>query len=202
MDWGYKSPGTVGWYAMDPDGNLFKHREFNFKGLNARECALEVKKIEEKMGLWQKGRSRISGPADNQLWENRGDVGRSKAAEMAAVGVGWVKADKKSRQRNAERIVERFKDHQRGTTIPGLVVFSSCVMTIRTLPMIATSPVNPEEPQDGGQDHWLDETGYACAHASNGRSGLSMISDDDDEFEPDADYEEDRGQLGYGNALL
>lgn len=202
MDWGFKKPGCVGWYAMDPDGNLFKHREFNFRGLDARQCAEEVKKIEESMGLWQKGRSRISGPADNQLWENRGDVGRSKAAEQQAVGVGWVKADKRSRQRNAERIVNRFKDHQNGTTTPGLVIFSSCVMTIRTLPMIPTSPVNAEEPQDGGQDHWLDETGYACAHASNGRSGLSMVTDDDDEFEDDADYEEDRGQLGYGNALL
>ncbi len=204
MDWGYKKPGCVGYFAMDPDENLFMHREVNFKGLDARQCGLMLASVEKTMGLWDKKSSRIGGPADNQLWENRGDVGKSKAAEMQAVGISWTKADKRSRQRNAERIVNRFKDHQNRTTTPGLVVFSSCVMTIKTLPTIPTNPANPEEPQDGGQDHWLDMIGYACAHASNGRAGISMKGAID-EFEDDEAHDEQdeyRGQLGYGNELL
>src|SRR5690606_18825138 len=31
MDWGYKAPGTIGWFAMDPDDNLYQFYEFNFK---------------------------------------------------------------------------------------------------------------------------------------------------------------------------
>lgn len=205
MDWGYKQPGVVGYFAMDDDGNLFLHREINFQGKDARQVAIILREVEKKLGLWSGRKSRIFGPADTQLWENRGDVGIGKAAEMSQIGVYWHRADKRSRQRNAERIVVRLKDHENGTQTPGLVVFSTCAMTIRTLPTIGTHPHNPEEPADGGQDHWLDMLGYACAHASHGRDQVTMLPmyQEDDVFSEDyTPHHEDRGRLGYGNALL
>lgn len=205
LDWGFKQPGTVGYFAMDDDGNLIMHREINFRYMDAKQVALLLKKTEKSLGLWAGRRSRIYGPADTQLWENRGDVGKSKAQEMSSQGVSWARADKRSRQRNAERIVMRLKDHGNETTMPGLVIFSTCKMTIQTLPTIGTHPHNPEEPADGGQDHWLDMLGYACAHASNGRAGISMRSASDDgawDFEGYSQPTVSLGRLGYGNPML
>jgi hypothetical protein len=202
MDWGFKKPGTVGWFAMDPDDNLYCVREYTFQGKDAAEVALEIKRIEkEDLDCWGKDGSKITGPADTQLWEKRGDVGKSKSEEMSEKGVNWVFADKKSRQRNAERLLKRLNDHRDGTTTAGIVFFDTCKNCIKTIPSIPTSKTNSEEPMDGGDDHWLDMVLYACAHASRGRDVIAVQRDEDDE--DDDDSKEDvgrRGRYGYGQS--
>lgn len=176
MDWGYKSWGTIGLFAMDDDENIYLHRELNFRGKDAYEVGKDLRRQEKSLGLWAGGRSRLSGPADTNLWEERGNVGRSKAAEFVALGIGWTPADKRSRVANAARLTTRLKDHANGTQTPGIVIFSSCHETIKTLPQIQTNPDDPEEPQKGGADHWHDMICYACAYASNGHKGIAMRS--------------------------
>lgn len=197
MDWGFKKPGCIHWWAMDPDGNLYCIKEFTFRLKDAKWVARKVKEIEKGMGLWGGSGSKLTGPADTQLWEKRGESGSSKAEEMAELGVSWVFADKRSRQRNAERISARLEDHENYTTTPGIVFFKSCIMAIRTMPAIQTNPDNVEEPQDGGEDHWHDSVGYACAFASHGRDGIP-VPRDDDELEDGYSDDEDRGTYGYG----
>lgn len=197
MDWGFKSPGTVGWFAIDEDDNLYLVKELNFQRKSATWVAKKIREIETEMKLWgYDGQSRLMGPADTQLWEERGESGVSKAAEMAEVGVLWEKANKKSRQRNAERLAERLADHGEHTSQPGLMIFAGCRMSIRTIPAIQTSATNPEEPADGGEDHWHDMICYACAYASAGRLGIAGIAPDLDEYEQSETPE--RGTLGYG----
>jgi hypothetical protein len=201
MDWGFKTYGTIGWFAMDPDDNLWLHRELSFKGMDARKVALLAREQEKKLGLWSGGRSRIAGVADTQLWEMRGNVGKSKAAEFQAVGIPWIGADKKSREANAERIVSRLNDHSNGTDTPGLVVFSSCHKTIQTIPMMQTSKDNPEEPAKNAADHWHDMLMYACAFASNGQAAIPMRSKHHNRSREAFAEEADRGALGYGSSL-
>ncbi|MDX2253280.1 MAG: terminase family protein [Nitrospira sp.] len=173
MDWGFKTQGVVLWAAMDPDGNLYIEREFNFRHMEAIEVAKQIRKIETDMGLWVGGVSAITGPADTQLWEQRGESGKSKADEMAAIGVGWVCADKKNRQRNAERILQRLCDHKNGTRQPGLMFFNgSTKKCVQTIPMIQADPNNSEEPLKGGDDHWWEALGYGVAFASHGPKGI------------------------------
>lgn len=160
-DWGYKKPGCIHWGALDDDDNMTVERELTFQGQTVKQVAKRVREIEEDLGLWKGKRSLITGPADTQLWEKRGDEGLSKAEEFLAMGVPWVPADKRSRQRNAERIAERLKDHDNGATKPGLVIFDTCKMLVKTLPAIQTDPKNPDNPQDGGDDHWFD-----CLHGN------------------------------------
>jgi len=198
LDWGYKQPGVCYWFAMDPDDNLYVHREFTFRGKTATEVAEEIREMEIDMDLWdeQHNRSLITGPADTQLWEARGESGKSKAAEFLAKGVRWVAADKRSRQRNAERIAERLADHDSGTTTPGLVLFANCKMGIQTLPSIPADPKVPECPLDGGSDHWFDALGYGVAFASKGRGIIPSrdVDDDDDDDKP----AKRKGGFGYG----
>ena len=198
MDWGFKAPGCIHWWAMDPDGNMFCEREFYFKLLTGRQVAKRVRDMETAMGLWYGDGSRITGPADNQLWEARGSSAVSIAAEMAKEGVNWVKADKTSRERNAGLFLGRLQDHNNRTSQPGVVFFDTCKQAIRTIPSILADPGSPEVPQDGGDDHAHDSVLYASAFASHGRAGIPSKKS-----KRRADYEErpsDRGQYGYGDS--
>lgn len=199
MDWGFKAPGCVHWWAMDPDGNLYCEYELNFKGMTATQVAERIAEREKLYGLFKNKRSLISGPADTQLWENRGSSAMSMAAEMGRVGIPWTKADKTSRARNAGLLTKRLMDHQGQTKQPGIVFFSNCVKAIQTIPALQAQPGDPEMPQDGGDDHAFDSVAYACAHASKGRAGITMVKRETQD--DDIDDTPQRGRLGYGSML-
>lgn len=203
MDWGFKKPGCIHWYAVDDDDNVFVHREYTFQGKSADQVAEDVKSIEKELGLWDErnNRSKITGPADTQLWEERGDgvKGESKARVFSKHRILWTKANKTSRQRNAELIYQRLADNHGGTTTPGLVIFQNCRNLIRTLPAIKSDPNNIDCPADGGEDHWHDSLGYGCAFVSKGRQAIpsrDARKDDDDDFEDEQKAR--KGQWGYG----
>jgi hypothetical protein len=202
MDWGFKLPGCIHWWAMDPDGNLFVFREMNFKGMNAEAVADAIIQVEKGMGLVKGKKSKLSGPADTQLWEERGDGTKSKAQEMADKGVLWVRAKKGtgSRLRNAELLYDRLGDHESGTTTPGIVFFSHCQEAIKLIPSVGTSDDNSEEPADGNDDHPLDSVFYGCGHASHGKAGLGWKESDLDDLDDDDEKEapKARKRWGYG----
>lgn len=201
MDWGFKKPGCIHWWAEDPDGNLFCIRELWFQGKICTEVAKMVEEAEKgpQLRCWKQGRSQITGPADTQLWEQRGDSGKTKAEDFAEMGVMWVPADKKDRTRNAELLTARLRDHEHGTVTPGIVFFDSCKHAIDTIPQIQSDQHNPEAPADGGEDHAHDSILYECAYVSRkgrGACRLDWLDKEDDDDEPQ--FEEDRGAYGYG----
>lgn len=200
-DWGFKKWGTIGWWAMDEDENIFCEREYNFRGKLVADVAADIKRIEKELGIkWKNGRSPLLGPADTQLWEMRGGSAKSMAQQFAELGILWSQADKKSRQNNSNRFSARLLDHENETTTPGIVFFDTCRQCIKTIPAIQSDPANPEQPADGGEDHWHDMILYACAYASHGKAGIGGRAADDDDDEPDFEDEE-RGSYGYGNPL-
>jgi hypothetical protein len=199
MDWGYKHPGCVHWWALDEDDNLFMFRELTFREKTDIEVAKMVLEIELGMGLVKGGRSVLTGPADTQLWEERGEHhGLTKAAAMASKGVYWTKADK-PRRHNAERLVKRLKDHDRGRMTPGFVVFNTCKDFIRTIRTIQTEPDDHDCPAQGGDDHWHDSSLFAVAYASRGRIGMPkpIVPEHGDEHRKPV-IEDKRGRTGYG----
>jgi len=197
MDWGYKKPGTIGWGALDPEGTLFVFREYTFKGKTATEVAKRALELEDDEGLLKNGRSTISGPADTQLWEERGSQAMSMAEEFALQGMNWVPADKKSRRRNAQLLLGRLKDHDDGRSAPGIVFFRTCKNCLRTIPSIPTDPGDTECPMDGGDDHWLDMVLYLCAYVSR-RDKWARRETDDDDFKDDPEQPGNGGYDGYG----
>jgi hypothetical protein len=203
MDWGFRAHGCIHWWAVDPDEDImYCERELTFRKKSAKQVANIVRDIERGMDLWSTaygdgGKSLITGPADTQLWESRGESsGRSKADEMGDEGVTWVKADKARRQRNSERFSERLDAHENYTVSPGIVFFDTCKKAITTIPGILTDPHNSECPADGGEDHWHDSVLYACSYESWQRGSLPK----DDEDGPDEDIEQAsaQGSWGYG----
>jgi hypothetical protein len=206
MDWGFKHPGAVHWYAMDPDGNLIVVRELIFKGMNATDVAKAILQIEKGMGLSNGKRSKLNGWADTQLWEDRGDSTKGKATEMFEAGVTWAPAKKGagSRLRHAELLYDRLGDHDSGTTTPGIIFFESCHEIIKLIPSVGTSDKNSEEPADGNDDDALDSVFYGCGYASNGRAGLGWKSSDADDKDDDEEEEKKgrRGRWGYGSKVM
>lgn len=197
IDWGFKKPGCALWGTLDNDDNLYVIRELYFQGKTDREVALAIHAIEEDMELWVGGRSAIIGPADTQLWEQRGQSGLSMAQAMARCGVHWTKADKRSRQHNAERLLARLQAHESSLTQPGIRIFRTCRNLIRTLPIIQSDPTNAEEPMDGGEDHAVDACMYMCAYVSHGRKGLSKVKRLSDPWD-EKETRPERGMHGYG----
>lgn len=207
MDWGFKAFGCIHWFAMDEEETLYVIRELKFKGKLAEEVAAMVKVIEKDLGLWDDARhcSRITGVADTQLWEQRGQSGANMGEAFRLKGVPWQRAMKGpgSNQTHAANIIKRLTDHDDGTKTPGIVFFEGCKYVIQGLPAIQTNPDNSEEPQSGGDDHFYDCLKYGTTYASRGRAGVPAVRklrkpwEEDEDAAPAAR----RGRHGYGQEL-
>lgn len=203
MDWGFKKPGCIYWWAQDPDGTLYAVFEEYFQGKLDREMAARVREIESSkiVNTWRNGGSQITGPADTQLWERRGDSGKTKAETFAELGVRWVPADKADRVANAQLFYGRLKEGEQ-TDVPGIVFFNTCHKALTTIPTIRSHTILLDAPADGGDDHAHDAILYECAYASRYQVGVSRaeMADQEDATDDAPGYSdtEDRGAFGYG----
>jgi hypothetical protein len=201
-DWGYKQPCVILWWAVTPEGEMICYREMTFNGAKCRErldaygVAQKIRDIELANGEWNRLRdhSRLTGPMDTQLWEERGHKGPTMAADMARVGVFWTKASKGRRQ-CTQQLVKRLS--QRGyNDRPGIQFFESCHGCITTIPAIGTDDSDPEVPKKGGPDHHLDAVFYACAANPVPSGHEDAQPDDDEDWSPRP--AQNRGRYGYG----
>ena len=169
FDWGYARPFSVGWYAVDHDGRMYRIRELygcradgNGQPIpnegvrkNADEIARVIRRIEaEDENL--RGR-RIFGVADPAIYQRNG--GESIGEMMEREGVFWDKADN-TRLAGKAQLHNRLAFDSRG--IPMLYVFSTCRHFIRTIPALVYSQVDVEDVDTEGEDHIYDECRYVC----------------------------------------
>lgn len=200
IDWGYVSEGCLGYYALDPAlDTLYKFWECVFKRKRVKELVDSIiKPFETANKLWNPfSGSMLYGPADTQIWEERGESALSKYQEFVQNGVDWCYADKRSREDNAQRVHERLVAHENFSRPPKLIFFENCKSSYQVLSGMQTDPLKPTEPLKGGFDHPYDETSYACAYA-HGRvfeppNYKGRVVEKDDEEPQDAG----RGSFGY-----
>lgn len=188
MDWGFSTNGNVGYYALSPDNKLYKWFEITFMKKTAEYVAQElIKPFEEKNKLWNPNKgSKLNliggGPSDRQIWEERGSSAKTKYMEFADSGVEWVKADQRSREDNCQTFLERLLDHKGLTEAPGIVFFRNCQKSIQTVPSLETDPYNLEQTKKAANDHWYDETTYACRFAMQQDLSPTNHRDEPDEW--------------------
>lgn len=201
MDWGYRKPGTVGWGTLDRDDNLIVIKEVTFQDKLADEVAQLVKEVEEDRGWWdrKKNQSLLVGPADPQIWEERGDGGNTKAATFAKKGVHWFPADRSRRRGSSARLLERLRASRLAERKPGITFFRNCKRCIETIPAIPADKDDPEQPMDGGEDHWCDMTRYMCSYAERGRAGVAKMKRPKEEWEEERAPARERAGYGYGS---
>ena len=169
FDWGYTRPFSVGWYAVDHDGRLYRIRELygcraDSAGRplpntgvcrNADDIARTIRRIEaEDANL--AGRA-ITGVADPAIYQRNG--GPSIGEMMEAEGVYWDRADN-TRLAGKQQLHNRLAFREGG--IPMFYVFSTCPHFIRTIPSLIYSQMDVEDVDTTGEDHIYDECRYVC----------------------------------------
>ncbi len=169
FDWGYTRPFSVGWYAVDHEGRLYRIRELygcraDASGtvlpntgvcMNADAIARKIRCIErEDPNLM--GRH-IHGVADPAIYQRNG--GASIAEMMEKEGVFWDRGDN-TRLAGKQQLHNRLAFDERG--IPGLYVFSTCRHFIRTVPALVYSQMDVEDVDTAMEDYIYDECRYVC----------------------------------------
>lgn len=169
FDFGYAKPFSVGWYAIDHDGRMYRIRElYGCTGTpnegvkwDPAQIARKIAEIEsEDINL--KGK-KIHGIADPSIFdESRGE---SVAQMMERERIYFEKGDN-------TRIAGKMQLHNRlvfdDIGIPMLYIFSTCKHFIRTFPELIYDETDVEDIDTDGEDHIYDECRYvAMVHPIN-----------------------------------
>lgn len=169
FDWGYSRPFSVGYWAEDPSGRLYRYHEIYGtekdpvtrltkepnKGLymSADKVAELCKTYEDK---YEKGRT-IIGYADPSIFADNGMPDGSIARIFERKGIFWQKADN-------ERIAGKMQFHYRlafdEDGLPMMYVFSNCKDFIRVIPTLVYDIHDVEDIDTDTEEHCYDEARY------------------------------------------
>jgi len=183
LDWGYSKPFSVGWYALDYDGVLYRYREW-YGCKKEIEGDAEGSDVGLKMPAWEVARGileREQGEkirfriADPSIWHPRPDTRRKEShgitihEDFTREGVHFLKADN-DRLHGKMQVHKRLKlnedvDQETGEILgeqPMARVFNDCKGFWRTFPQLREDPRNPEDVDTDQEDHIYDEFRYMC----------------------------------------
>lgn len=165
-DPGFADPGVFYNFAADQDGNVYVYREHTFHRLPhsdqaeavAKTLTREVKgqSVRENVGYWVSGMDAfIKNPNTGKSLVDYYGQGGLFGFRQPDHGAG-------ARARRAATVHEYLKITPDGEGKPKarLHIFSSCPKLIETLPALPADPLNLEQVQECGIDHWFDALGY------------------------------------------
>jgi len=178
IDWGYSNPFSVGWYAVDFEGILYRYREWygckeGRVNSGLRMVAGEVAQgILDREDPGERVRVRLGDPS---MWNKQPDnrrnelVGPDLHSDFVGQGVPMLKADN-DRIQGINQVHKRFSlemevDKETGEVLneyPRCQIFNTCDSFWRTVPAIQAHKTNIEEVDTKQEDHTFDEFRYAC----------------------------------------
>jgi hypothetical protein len=164
FDWGYSKPCSVGWYAVDLNGVLYRYRELytcqdgeHDRGLRLTpiEVARKILEVER-----EKVRFRIADPAcwNAQIKKDR-TLGPSVIEDMQKEGLFFVKADN-NRELGKVQVHQRLRMDEDDK--PQFLAFTNQKAFWRTMPELRADERNDEDVDTRQEDHVYDEFRYAC----------------------------------------
>ena len=163
FDFGYAKPFSLGWWAQDPEGTLYRILELYGctetpnEGLrwDADHIFREAARLEHEHP-YLRG-CKIEGVADPACWNK--SLGPSVADAAARHGI-YFQPGINDRINGWMQVHYRLAFDANG--IPMLYVFDCCKAFIRTIPMLVYSEVHPEDLDTTQEDHVADEVRYMC----------------------------------------
>ena len=163
-DFGFGKPFSVGWWAIDYDGVLYRIYEwYGYTGdpnvglkLSPDAQFAEIARLERELPIF-KGRTIEASPADPSIWD--ASRGESIAETAARHGVYFVPGDN-NRIPGWMQIHYRLQFDENGYA--GMYIFDTCRDFIRTMPIQMFSETHPEDLDTKLEDHIADETRYMC----------------------------------------
>ena len=162
-DFGYSKPFSVGWYAADDDGRLYRIREYygctdtpnTGLRIDPAEQARRIREIEATDPLL-KGRS-IQGVADPAIFDESRGESIAAMMERSPYFVHWYPGDN-------TRLAGKMQFHYRFAFDPDgrpmFQVFNTCRHFIRTIPNLVYDTADVEDIDTRQEDHIYDECRY------------------------------------------
>lgn len=162
-DFGYHRPFSLGYWAVDYDGVLYRILEMYGctgepnQGLQwpPEKQFSEIARFEREHP-WLKGR-KITGVADPAIWD--ASRGESVAETAMRHGVYFTPGDNK-RIPGWMQVHYRLQFDENG--YPRMYVFRDCRAFLRTMPQLQYSQTRPEDIDSTMEDHVADEVRYLC----------------------------------------
>ena len=163
-DFGYNKPFSLGYWAIDYDGVLYRILEVYGctqtpdEGVKwtPEEQFRRFAELERSHPLLR-GRRISDGVADPAIWD--ASRGESIAETASRRGIYFSPGDH-------ARVPGWMQVHYRlqfdGNGYPRMYFFRNCRAAIRTLPLMSYSKVNPEDLDSSLEDHCPDEIRYLC----------------------------------------
>ena len=171
FDWGYAKPFSVGWYAIDYDGVLYRYREWYGAKEKETDKGLRMTAIDIARGIFEREKEKINfRVADPACWHRRpkkdGPPGPSVMEEMQKEGLFFMKADNdrisgKQQFHLRLQLETEEKDGEVIKEYPRFVVFNNQSHFWKTVTELRTDPKNPEDVDTDQEDHIYDECRYA-----------------------------------------
>lgn len=163
-DFGYGKPFSLGYWAVDYDGTLYRIMEFYGCTQTPNEGVKwspdeQFRRISEfeRQHPWLKGRQIVDSVADPAIWD--ASRGESIAETAMRYGIYFSPGDN-------ERIPGWMQMHYRlqfdENGYSRMYVFSNCKAFIRTIPLMMYSETKPEDLDTTLEDHVADECRYMC----------------------------------------
>ena len=169
FDWGNYRPFSVGWYAVDEDGVMYRFKELygvqksgsdslanegvGWPSEKIFRMIYEIENTDPDL----KGRQ-IIGIADKAIF-NKESTGISIAEVGMNCGVYFQQSDS-SRLAGWEQCRIRLQFNEAG--FPRFYVFNTCKEFIRTIPTLQHDKHDGEDVDSEGEDHIADEWRYVC----------------------------------------
>ena len=163
-DFGYNKPFSLGYWAIDYDGVLYRIMEMYGCTQTPDEGVKwspdeQFKRISEfeREHPWLKGRKIVDSVADPAIWDR--SRGESIADTAIKYGIYFTPGDH-------ERIPGWMQVHYRlqfdENGYARMYVFNNCKAFIRTMPLMMFSETHPEDLDTKLEDHCPDEVRYMC----------------------------------------
>ncbi len=181
FDWGYSKPFSVGWFAVDHSGRIYRFKEWygcakeanTGLQLTVQEVAAKIAEM-ERTDPALKGR-KIIGIADPAIWGST--TGESIEDMMERCGVFFNKGDH-------TRLAGLMQFHYRlafdAYGLPMFYCFRSCKQFVRTIPLLIYDEKHVEDIDTELEDHIYDETRYVFMdHPLNPRKNVKRYTASD-----------------------
>ena len=163
-DFGYNKPFSLGYWAVDYDGVLYRILEIYGCTQTPDEGVKwspdeQFKRISqfEREHPWLKGRKIVDSVADPAIWDQ--SRGESIAETAARYGIYFSPGDN-NRIPGWMQVHYRLQFDENGYS--RMYVFNTCKAFIRTMPLMMYSETKPEDLDTKLEDHCPDEVRYMC----------------------------------------
>ena len=163
-DFGYNKPFSLGYWAVDYDGTLYRIMEMYGCTQTPNEGIKwspdeQFRRIAEleREHPWLKGRKIVDSVADPAIWDS--SRGESIAETADRYGIYFSPGDNE-RIPGWMQVHYRLQFDQNGYA--RMYVFDNCKAFIRTMPLMMYSETKPEDLDTKLEDHVADEVRYMC----------------------------------------